>query len=250
MAYCLDVVAQAHSNCYFRWDDEPSYRPYAGFSRLIPGDPPELPTRATRDRGKQIFDIFGLGGLVAVNAAFRDLVEAFEPDVHLFHPITLREKDGSQVTGDYFIFLARQSADFVLTVESGLNWKDYGAHGPPAPDWMQTSSFESHHPDHKNSKAGRERKFGILASSAARGFEVSYPKHMHASSRPISGLHLWTGQTIFQNQLFVSDDFFRAFEKSKLKYLRSNFFCFERDVPWDTAEQLKPIIDWRRKHVQ
>jgi hypothetical protein len=249
MAYCLDVVIQSHSNCYFLWDDEPSYRPYSRFSRLTPSDPPDLPTRATRDRGKQLFDIFGLGSLNAVNAKFRDLVERFEPGVHLFHPITLHEKDGTQIADDYFIFLARQAADFVLTIESDLKWSDYGTHGPPAPNWFSTS-FETHHPDHKKSKAARERKHGILASAKARGHMVDYPKHMQASSQAISGLHLWTGQTIFQKQLFASDEFFRAFEKSKLKYLQSNFYCFEQDVPWDATEQLKPIMDWRRQHLQ
>lgn len=176
-----------------------------------------------------------------MSGRFREFVERFEPDTHLFHPITLNEKDGSRVEGDHYIFCARVAFDFVVIERSGIAWESVGETYPPQP-MIHGHSWETHHPSHKQSEASREARYGIRASSEARGVPVIWPQHLYVSAPAVappldvSGIDLW-----------VSDEFFKAFKKSKLKYLAPKMYGFEIDEPWVAEREIGPILDRERR---
>lgn len=250
MAYYLGLPYQAHANAYFEWDHRPEQLRMFGLSTNIPLGPDNLPTSATRTRGKQTPDIFAMPGLNAVNGRFRELVETFEPDTHLFHPLELKERDGSKVDGEWYIFSAQVAMDCVLTERSGLAWDDYGDEFVPTEKFWLDEVWETHPPDHRKSRAAGEARRGVLASAAARGHDVSglQPRHLYVSRPAIAGHHLWTGNRIFNNNLWVSDEFFRNVEKMKLKHLASHAYGFEVDEPWVAEREIAPILSWEREH--
>lgn len=248
MAYELHLVFHAQKSAFFRWENEPPHFRGFGLSSSVPLSAENLPSSAVRTRGKQTPDIFPMPGLNAVSARFRALVESFEPGIHLFHPILLKEQGGRKVDNDYFIFCARVAIDFVLGVRSGISWAE-SRDGQPYPI-LEDQSWESHHPSHRNSEAKREERFGIRASAQRRGVPVVWPRHLFVSAPAISGHHLWTGDRLFPNGLWVSDAFFKAFEKSKLKSLVPRHYGFEVDEPWVAERELAPLLAWERARTR
>lgn len=244
MVYYLGLSYQSHHAAYFDWDSKPDEMRNFGLSSNIPLTPSNLPDSATRTRGKQTPDIFPMPGLNAVSSRFRGLVENFEPNIHLFHPIELKEKDGSLVSGDYFIFCARAALDCVLTNKSNIIWNKGDRLRYPPHVTLAGHIWETHHPSHKKSHAKREEKFGILASMVERGHTVSWPKHLYVSRSAISEHHIWTGNQIFRNNIWVSDAFFNALEKAKLRGLTSSAYGFEIDIPWIPELEIAPILEW------
>lgn len=248
MAYHLNLPYQAHTNAYFEWDSVPEQVRYFGLSTNSPVNPENLPREATRQRGKQTPDVFPMPGLNAVNARFRELVERFEPDKHLFHPIHLKEPGGSRVEGEHYIFCARMPLDSVLTVRSRIEWKQDAADEYPPHAILHDRIWETHRPDHPKSLAKREAKFGVRRSAEARGQPVLWPQHLYVSGLAVAGHHIWTGDRLFSNGIWVSDAFFAAFEKAKLKALQSDVYGFEVDVPWVAEQELAPVLEWERSH--
>lgn len=202
MVYYLGMPYHARTNAYFEWDSIPEQHRYFGLSGNLPLDSSNLPDAATRQRGKQTPDVFPMPGLNAVNARFRDLVEKFEPDRHLFHPTTLKEADGSRVPGEFYIFCARVAIDCVLTVRSAIQWESGSGEYPPSAR-LNDRLWEKYHPDHRKSEARREAKFGIIASAAARGVIVQWPQHLYVSKPAIEGHHIWTGARLFSSDIWV-----------------------------------------------
>lgn len=244
MAYYLGLSYQSHHAAYFDWDNEPIEIRKFGLSSNVLLTAANLPDSATRSRGKQTPDIFPMPGLNAVSARFREIVEQFEPNMHFFHPITLKEKDGSPISADYFIFCARIAIDCVLTKKSEIVWKDSGNPRYPPHAVLGSHTWEDYEPSHPKSRAKREEKFGILASMVERGHAVTWPKHLYVSKPAISEHHIWTGNRIFRNDIWVSDAFFNALENAKLKGLSSHAYGFEIDAPWIPELEIAPILDW------
>jgi len=70
-----------------------------------PVDPTHMPTRCRRkgNKGFPIYDVDGMwGGGLLVTDKFKEIVEAFEPDVHQFFP--LRIEQGGKLVAERFIF--------------------------------------------------------------------------------------------------------------------------------------------------
>lgn len=243
MVYQVGLPYQAHTNAYFEWDSVPRHVEYFGLStnRALTA----LPSEATRQHGKQTPDVFPMPGLNAVNARFRELVEKFEPGKHFFHPIVLKEKDGSKIEGEFYIFCARVSLDCVLTIRSGIEWKRDSLDTLPYPSF-EFHDWETHHPSHQKSKAKQREKQQKIIDASPRPFPVRKPEHLYVSARTVAGHHLWTGDNLFSRKLWVSDEFFAAFEKAKLKWLRSFAYGFELDEPWSAQQEMAPLLEWRR----
>lgn len=249
MAYYLDLSHQAQTNAYFEWDSEPEHMRMFGLSSSQELAPENLPDRATRRSGKQTPDVFAMPGLNAVNERFRELVEDFEPDTHLFHPIVLREKDGSRIAGRHYIFSARVHFDCVLLQKSKIGWVQPEAVSAPFPEFRY-GTWETHHPRHPKSRARLEARHGIAAFAAKQGINVDLPRKLWVSAPAIEGHHLWTGVHICTSGLWVSDAFFKAFEKAKIRSLISHAYGFESEEPWLRERELAPRLDWERVSSQ
>lgn len=243
MAFFVGMPHQAHTNANFHWDDRAESGPTFSLSTSAPIDPANLPTSATRTRGKQLPDIFPMPGFNAVSERFRALVERFEPNTHFFHPVVLKEKDGSQAGGPHYIFSARVALDCILLARSGIAWQQHDGHAP-FPDF-RFGSWETHPPAHPKSRARQEAKHGIAAYAAARGILVEAPRHLQVSRPAIEGHHLWTGAHFLFQGLWLSDAFYRAFEQERIKYLMSHAHGFEIDEPWLADRELAPLAAWR-----
>lgn len=241
MAYCIDTPS--HGATYFWWDDNPPDGVSVGLSCNFPLLAERLPSSATRAQGKQLPDFFRMPGSNAASNRFRDLVETFEPGVHFFHPITLKEKNGSPIEAEYYIFSARQPVDFLFTARNGLEWTEYGLQAPPSTTFHR-GNWETHHPNHLKSRATAERKHGILKSAEERGFSVEWPRHLLVSGQALARRHLWTGNRLSGSDLWVSDAFFAAMEKARIKHITTVAYGFELDESWVPEKEVMPILNW------
>lgn len=214
MVWAISLEYQDRSTPHFKldpFDDRPSPSRSYGFSKGFWVDPSRQPKSAQQTTKKLVHDIFPLPGLNAVRQRFKDLVEEFEPGVHQFFPIVLRDKQGEPIGDNFYIFNCMVSMDAVLAKETGLELK-YPPGAPP--EYYFEAIF------------GRDEKVFI-------------------SKPQIKGHHLWMGLHIrpHGSWVFVSDEFFAALEKQKIKYLRAHQL-HEVEAPWIAEEQIKPILDW------
>ncbi|CTQ72982.1 imm11 family protein [Roseibium alexandrii] len=219
MAYFLELVSyQRHAIPYFTWDDEEECRKFGskafGFSSGFWVDPQAVPKSAYQERDKRVPDVFPMPGCNAVNQRFKDLVEEFEPGVHQFFPIELRNKAGDPLADNYYVFNCMVSVDTVLVKESGLQWE---IDEPSGQSFLDILTF----------------------------------KHDMVLSRPaIGGRHLWQGlylQPISSGGVFCSDAFQKELKKRKIRFLDQKH-CAEVDDEWKPEDNIQPILDWEAEH--
>ncbi|XYK81537.1 MAG: imm11 family protein [Labrenzia sp.] len=219
MAYFLELVRyQRHAIPYFTWDDEDNFPEFGhiafGLSSGFWVDPQAIPKSAYQERDKRVPDVFPMPGCNAVNQRFKDLVEEFEPGVHQFMPIELRNKAGEPLTDNYYVFNCMVSVDTVLVKESGLQWE---IDEPSGQSFLDILTF----------------------------------KHDMVLSRPAVGdRHLWQGlylQPISSGGVFCSDAFQKELKKRKIRFLDQKH-CAEADVVWTPEDNIQPILDWEAVH--
>lgn len=161
-------------------------------------------------------DVFFIDSSVGVTARFKDLVEQFEPDLHLFVPVELQYNDGRVMEGEYYFFNCNVDVDCVITDNEEEWFRDYGN--------------------------GR-----ILP--AMLSVQRSTPLEISLACPQIEGRHLWTGGPLGWNQLFVSDEFCKAFRSGRFREVEIRRECHEIDREWVAEEHMGPLLDKWQKYV-
>ena len=157
-------------------------------------------------------DIFFVDSAVAVTRRFKDFVEEFEPNLHLFVPIELQYHDGRVMEGEYYFFNCNVDVDCVLTDNKPEWFEDAGDRTVPSLSLIQKLT----------------------------------PIEISLSMPQIAGRHMWTGGPLGWNQLFVSNEFCRAFRKAKFKTVDIRRECHEIDRPWVAEEHMGPLLpNWQ-----
>jgi hypothetical protein len=233
MAYFMSLdYERSTRHGYFKWDDDEHGAARLGISSLAKIEPERLakfPSSATQQDKKKLVDFMVMPGSNVCNQRFKDLIERFEPGVHLFHPVTLKQKDGTPYEEPYYIFSAQQAADFILTKMSGMEW------------WYGPTEIKKEgdipYPPRLNQNDFFMRQ--------------DYRKHkIYISSRPIKGWHIYTGKRAgFNNGVFFSDAFYAAVKAEKIQFLKVQSYCDEVDVPWDEEENFGPALQWIRENI-
>lgn len=163
-------------------------------------------------------DVFFVDSAVAVTARFRDLVERFEPDLHLFVPIELQFHDGRPMPGEYYFFNANVDIDCIFTDNKPEWFKDYASDGRMQPTLTSIRKLT--------------------------------PRDIFMSKPQVSGRHLWTGGLVGWCQLFVSDEFCTAFRKGRFREVEIRRECNEVDRPWIAEEQMGPLLESWKRYVE
>ena len=154
-------------------------------------------------------DVFIVDYGVACNKRFKDLVEQFEPDLHLFVPIELQYHDGRPMEGEYYFFNCNVDIDCVIT-NNKHEWFYINRSGEVSP------------------------MLGLIQKLTPLEISLSRPQ--------IKGRHLWTGGPLGWNQLFVSDALCAALRKGRFKALEIWRECHEVDREWVAEEQMGPLL--------
>ena len=102
----------------------PIHRKFSFGFHAVPFEPAELMTEFwLLSKQTVLGDVLPVRGCWGCSAEFKDLVEALEPGVHQFFPITIRRPDGKAILrtdgrevgpGQYFILNALQAVDALL----------------------------------------------------------------------------------------------------------------------------------------
>jgi hypothetical protein len=174
-----------------------------------PSDQPVVARQVETYRGK-LDDMTIVAGPVGVSRRFRDLVERFEPGLHIFAPLILERKNGQRFEEEYFLFSTRQDIDCLIT-NNDPNSFEY------------ISGFE---PDETR----------ILCRLTEPGREVPI------SAPAIEGKRLWTAGLLGLNQMFVSDEFMEAMRKTLRGRIRDERRCIDVARPWVAEEQMGPLL--------
>lgn len=160
-------------------------------------------------------DVFIVDYAVACNQRFKDLVESFEPGLHLFAPIELQYHDGSVMPGEFYFFNCNVDVDCILTDND--------------PEWFQD--------------------YGDRILPALGSIQKLTPLEITLSRPQVEGRHLWTGGPLGWNQLFVSHDFCVALRKGRFKAVEIWRHCKEVNRPWIAKEHMGPLLDRWRAYV-
>lgn len=175
-------------------------------------DPELMPKSGYQAKRSRVPDVFPMQASNAVSQRFKDLVEEFEPDVHQFFPLALRDKNGVPLPDNYYIFNCVVSLDAVLVAESGLSWRS-----EKIPEGRPESS-------------------------------MSFGSQLVFSRPAIAGHHLWVGDYLSQNlTIYVSDAFYTELRARKIRFFDFKQYP-ELDIPWIAEEQIKPMLDWEASH--
>uniref|UniRef100_UPI003BA9DC04 imm11 family protein n=1 Tax=Stappia sp. TaxID=1870903 RepID=UPI003BA9DC04 len=214
MVWMIELEYQDRGTPRFALDpfeDSPSPSNNFGFSRGYWVDPARQPRSGQQTTRKKIPDIFPLPGLNAVRQRFKDLVEEFEPGVHQFMPLVLRDKDGKQIDDQFYVFNCTVSFDAILVREMGLEPVQEGKEPPDYHFYSHNKIF------------------------------VSRPR--------IEGHHLWMGHHLrpVGTWVFISDELHSEMKNRKIRYFKEEHPDV-LDVPWRAEEQIKPILDWEASH--
>lgn len=73
-----------------------------------------------------VADIFPVDDGIGVTRRFKDLVESFEPGLHLFVPVELQYFDGSVMEGEFYYFTANVDVDCAFTDNRDEWFTGYG----------------------------------------------------------------------------------------------------------------------------
>ncbi|MCY1707284.1 imm11 family protein [Pannonibacter sp. SL95] len=183
-----------------------------GWSGGIWKDPEFMPKSGYQASRGRVPDVFPMPASNAVHQRFKDLVEEFEPGVHQFFPLALRDKNGVPLPDPYYIFNCLVRLDAVLVAESGLSWGS-----EKIPEGRPESS-------------------------------ISFDSQLVFSRPAIAGHHLWVGDYLWQHgKIYVSDAFYAELRARKIRFFRFAQYP-ELDIPWIAEEQIKPMLDWEASH--
>lgn len=160
-------------------------------------------------------DIFFVDSAVAVTRRFKELVEGFEPGLHLFVPIELQYHNGRPMEGEFYFFNCNVDIDCVLTDNK--------------PEWFEYA---------------RDRYVPALGS-----IQKLTPLEISLSKPQIDGRHLWTGGPLGWNQLFASDAFCKALRSGRIREIEIRRECHEIDRPWIAEEHMGPLLNKWQNYV-
>jgi len=211
MAFSVDLDFNVRCP-QFKWDDKAKDTPMWGLNggQGRPWtDGSRLPTSATQIDKKKLYDVFPMPGLNAVSAKFKAIIEAFDPGVHQFFPITLKAKDGTPYPEEYFIFRACRTLNAVLADESpDLQWSKKQGRGFEGMPFVGGSGEKT------------------VVSKAA-----------------IGDCPVWSSDLVWQGRLFFSNSLKKEMDKQKVRYVDYRV-AEEVDRPFVLEEQIRPTIDW------
>jgi hypothetical protein len=191
-----------------------------GICSFLPWNPSNQPVVARhKEPYKGKLDVMTIvGGPVGVSRKFRDLVETFEPGVHVFAPLILERKNGERFEEDYFLFTTQQDIDCLITENDPNNF-----------EYLWTSEETGHKQ--------------ILCRLTKSGREVPI------SVRAIADKHLWTAGLLGLNELFVSDEFMIAMRKTLRGRICDERRCVDVDRAWIAEEQMGPLLPRHQAYV-
>ena len=161
-------------------------------------------------------DLFFVDSAVAVTKRFKDLVEQFEPGLHLFAPIELQYHDGSIMEGEFYFFNCNVDVDCVLTDNKE--------------EWF--NRYDS----------------GRITSNMPLIQKLT-PLEISLSKPQVEGRHLWTGGPLGWNQLFVSNEFCKAFRSGRFREVDIRRECHEVDREWVAEQHMGPLLEKWREYV-
>lgn len=168
-----------------------------------------VPDRIQQTDRKPLHDTISLLiNVMIATKAVTDIIERFEPGVHQFVPLEVRNKKGEPVGADYFIIQPLQVFCAILGDDEApyeLRWKFKNVYGPmPA----------------------------IARYSAYRPI-LSKPK--------IAGRHLWRSEVINNDETYLSDELARAIMAETNHNWRLEKVK-EVDRPWIAQRNILPFI--------
>lgn len=190
-----------------------------GLSLSRPLSEKNVPKVARSDsdaRKPPIPDVFICDYSVACNVRFKKLVEQFEPGLHLFAPIELQYSNRETMKGEFYFFNCNVDVDCVLTDN-----KD---------EWFYRS------------RTGKISPMLPLIQKLT-------PLEISLAKPQIEGRHLWTGGPLGWNQLFVSNEFYAAMKKARIKGVECWRECHEIDREWVAEQQMGPLLEKWREYV-
>jgi len=83
--------------------------------------PPEVtPTRLLLQKGKFAYDWISSDGGIVVSSRFKEAVEEVDPGRHQFFPVTIEDKKGDVVPGEFFLFNIVGRIDSIIEERSNL----------------------------------------------------------------------------------------------------------------------------------
>ena len=83
--------------------------------------PPEvMPSRLRLQRGKPAYDWMASDGGLVISPRFKDAVEELDPGRHQFFPVTIEDKKGDVVPGEFFLFNIVGRIDSIIEERSNL----------------------------------------------------------------------------------------------------------------------------------
>lgn len=174
------------------------------------------PRSATQTDNHKLVDVFPMPGAACVSDRFRQVVEAFEPGVHEFHPIQLRSRKGVPYEERYFLINVRQRFDCILVRGAAVDWREKLAGG------LEGMPYLSH-------RSGRPP---LTASRAA-----------------IAGRHLWLNYWLQEGGgVMISDALRSALMGARIRRMTFKEPWAEHfeevDTPFDYREQTPNVIQW------
>jgi hypothetical protein len=178
----------------FNWMDPPP-KYYEDWHKAVPRDPNSIP-RIARRKGRRKSPppcFFMLDGPMVVCAAFRDIVEALEPNTHEFHPITLLGKDGSELPDRFYILNILVKLDALVIEKSDVHWSS----------WQEYKKAD-----------GSLIRFRVLLLDP-------YPKRLFAKKDIVGGHHLWRGDQHLFTLIYMSDALMSAVHQAGLRGLEA-----------------------------
>ena len=191
--------------------DPPSTRAGFGLSVGFPIDPEHIPSRARlmNPWTKPLPHVFATPGLNAVSERFRNLVEQFEPHMHQFFPLSVQDGEGAPLSQNLYVFNCAVGVDAIIFRSCDPVWFTDDLNPP------------------------------VLRAGMREQFELSRPA--------IGDHHVWCGKTVARNKLFVSDAFYAAATKHRMRAFRAKYRK-ELDEPW-TEDDIAPLRQWEaRRH--
>ena len=138
--------------------------------------------------------------VLVVEEAMKDLIEALEPGIHQFRPLTLLQPNSEAFPGTYFTMIIGQFRDSFI----------------PEPEaegklWKRSSYIDS---NKIQRFTGAYTLFPVKQDVATE--EEAYAR-VPFSRTVIAGAHLWRERHLIAADFFISDALYDAIKKAKLK---------------------------------
>jgi hypothetical protein len=141
--------------------------------------PDHLPTTMQIGGGRRgVTDFDGYKGLIYVSAAFRDIIEQLEPDVHQFFSVGLVDKQGNHL-GDHWIWVICNRVDGIDREHTTLVlWKGVL--------WLAPASLSE--------------------DELPPGVDPSVPGRRVFNASQVAGYNFWRDKHLIPGDIFCSDE--------------------------------------------